>query len=401
MEKTKLPISSIKPNPDNPRFIKDENFTKLVESIKSFPEMAEAREIVINTDHVILGGNMRFKAMIEAGWTEVPVKIVDWPEDKQREFVIKDNVSGGDWDWDSLANSWDRDELESWGLETSGWPEEDPEIEEDEAPEPPIEAKSKLGEVYQLGRHRVMCGDATKIEDVEKLMDGQTAAISFTSPPYNAGKNSHLNGRVSGFDNKYENHDDAMSDDDYLTLLLDSTNAAITVSDYAFINLQLLAHNRQVLMDYQYQLRHLLKDILIWNKRQCPPNIVKGAFNTKWEYVFCFSSDNTTRGFPTDWQGQYPNVIETESNSGNEYAEDHRAGFPVAFPAWVLDKLTFAQTVYDPFGGTGTTLIAAEQLGRTCYMMELDPRYIDVIRKRYHKLVTGSEEGWKDATPAI
>lgn len=112
-----MKVSDIKPNPQNPRTIKDDDFKKLVQSIKDFPEMLDARPIVINKDNVILGGNMRFKAMVEAGWKEVPVKVVDWSEEKQREFVIKDNVSGGIWDWDALANEWDATELEEWGLD--------------------------------------------------------------------------------------------------------------------------------------------------------------------------------------------------------------------------------------------------------------------------------------------
>jgi hypothetical protein len=110
-------IKDVKLNPNNPRIIKDEKFAKLVQSLTDFPEMATVRPIVCNTDMVILGGNMRFKAMQAAGWKEVPVQIVDWPEDKQAEFVIKDNVSGGEWDWDALANEWDAEKLESWGLD--------------------------------------------------------------------------------------------------------------------------------------------------------------------------------------------------------------------------------------------------------------------------------------------
>lgn len=117
MKKTTLKISEIKPNPHNPRVIKDANFKKLVQSIKDFPEMAEVREVVVNADYMILGGNMRFKAMAEAGWKDIPVRIVDWSEDKQREFVIKDNISGGEWDWDAIANEWDIQAIEDWGLE--------------------------------------------------------------------------------------------------------------------------------------------------------------------------------------------------------------------------------------------------------------------------------------------
>lgn len=129
-----LKISELKQNPNNPRIIKDDKFKKLVQSIKDFPEMLEAREIVVNKDHIILGGNMRYKAAKEAGLTEVPVKIVDWDEDKQRQFIIKDNVSGGEWDWDILANEWDAEQLDDWGLDL---PAQfgDEEVEEDEAPE--------------------------------------------------------------------------------------------------------------------------------------------------------------------------------------------------------------------------------------------------------------------------
>ena len=113
-----IPISKVRPNEDNPRYIKEDKFKKLVQSLKDFPEMANARPIVVNKDMVALGGNMRLKAMQEAGWTEVPVEIVDWSEEKQREFIIKDNVGFGEWDWDELANTWNSVELEEWGMDS-------------------------------------------------------------------------------------------------------------------------------------------------------------------------------------------------------------------------------------------------------------------------------------------
>ena len=113
-----ISIGKIKLNPNNPRLIKDDKFTKLVQSIKDFPEMLEIRPIVVNDDMVILGGNMRFKACKEAGLKEVPIiKASGLSEEKQREFLIKDNVSGGEWDWDMLANQWDELELDAWGLD--------------------------------------------------------------------------------------------------------------------------------------------------------------------------------------------------------------------------------------------------------------------------------------------
>ena len=120
-EKQIVKISAVKSNPNNPRIIKDENFQKLVNSIKEFPEMMEIRPIVVNDDMIILGGNMRFKAAKEAGLKEIPIiKVNGLSAEKQREFVIKDNVSGGEWDW-TLLQKWDVEELENWGVDMVGF----------------------------------------------------------------------------------------------------------------------------------------------------------------------------------------------------------------------------------------------------------------------------------------
>jgi hypothetical protein len=115
----RVKINEVKSNPNNPRVIKDEKFQKLVQSLKDFPDMAEVRPIVVNTDMIVLGGNMRLKAMKEAGWKDVPIEIVDWPEDKQREFVIKDNVGYGEWDWELIVKDWP--EAEEWGIDLPGF----------------------------------------------------------------------------------------------------------------------------------------------------------------------------------------------------------------------------------------------------------------------------------------
>lgn len=115
---TTVKISDIKPNPNNPRLIKDDKFKKLVQSIKDFPEMLSLRPIVVNDDMIVLGGNMRLKACKEAGLKEVPIiKASELSEEQQREFIIKDNVGFGEWDWDSLANEWDVEQLTEWGLD--------------------------------------------------------------------------------------------------------------------------------------------------------------------------------------------------------------------------------------------------------------------------------------------
>lgn len=384
-----VPISQIKPNPKNPRVIKDDKFKKLCKSIEEFPEMLEKRPLVCFTDidgkFVVLGGNMRLKASKEVGLKELPILLADdWTEEQKNEFLIKYNVGFGEWDWDELQSDWDVEQLEEWGLDVPSFEADEVlEAEEDDFDTtPPEEPKTVLGDLYEIGEHRLLCGDSTDSDQVAKLMNGEKANIAFTSPPYNAAKNAHLNGIVKGFDEKYQEKNDAKTDDEYLQFLSSFTNNTILFSDYSFVNIQLLAQNKKVLIDYQYQMKPVFKDILIWNKSQCPPNIVKGAFNTKWEYVFCFSNKNETRGFPCKWQGKYPNVIETENARGNEFASIHKATFPISFSAWIIEKMDFANSVLDLFLGTGTTMVASHQLKRKCYGMELDPKYCDVIVKR-------------------
>ena len=117
----KVKITEVIANPNNPRLIKDDKFKKLVKSIQEFPDMLNVRPIVVNTDMVVLGGNMRLKAIKEAGINEINIEIVDWSEDKQKEFIIKDNASFGEWDWSDLANNWDSEELTDWGVDIIGF----------------------------------------------------------------------------------------------------------------------------------------------------------------------------------------------------------------------------------------------------------------------------------------
>ena len=115
-EITIVDIKSVKVSPINPRTIKEGNYQKLLKSIREFPDMAKARPLVINQAGEIIGGNMRYRAMLECGWTEVPIIRVDWSEAQQQEFIVKDNVQFGDWDWDILANSWEATDLHDWGV---------------------------------------------------------------------------------------------------------------------------------------------------------------------------------------------------------------------------------------------------------------------------------------------
>jgi DNA modification methylase len=183
----KVKINSIKTNPKNPRLIKDDKFKKLVKSIQEFPQMLELRPIVVDENNIILGGNMRYKACIEAGLKEIYIlKAEDLTEQQKDEFIVKDNVGFGEWDWDILANEWDTDKLTDWGLDLPL----DVSVQELEAEEDDYEIPNEintdivLGDLFEIGEHRLLCGDSTDSDSVAKLMNGEKADMSHNDPPY-------------------------------------------------------------------------------------------------------------------------------------------------------------------------------------------------------------------------
>ena len=183
----KVKISEVKSNPNNPRIIKDDKFAKLVRSIKEFPKMLEIRPIVVNSDMVVLGGNMRLKACKEAGLKEVfIISAEDLTEDEQKQFIIKDNVGFGEWDWDMLANEWEAEQLEDWGLDIPDFGvTELPAAEEDDYEMPDqVQTDIVLGDLFEIGEHRLLCGDSTDSDAVAKLMNGQKADMAHNDPPY-------------------------------------------------------------------------------------------------------------------------------------------------------------------------------------------------------------------------
>lgn len=404
MDKLTLKVSEVKNNPNNPRLIKDDKFKKLVKSIKEFPEMLDAREIVVNKDHIILGGNMRFKAAKEAGLKEVPVKIVDWSEDKQRQFVIKDNVSGGEWDWDILANEWDAEELDDWGLDTpDDWGEEK-EVEEDEAPEvdesePP---KSKLGEIYQLGRHRIMCGDSTDTSVVSELMAGTKADMVFTDPPYNVDYVGKTKEALKIQNDKSSLFEFRKLISDFIDVMLEHTKKG---SSY-YVCMPLEVGVTDLFLEKSH-----LQSVIMWLKN----TIVMGRkdYQQKTEPILHLTDDEYFTdeasyqgviygwkfGDRHEWYGgrKQSNVWEFDKPQRNG---DHPTTKPIALVAKAIKNSSKpGGVVLDQFLGSGSTLIACEQTDRICYGMELDPKYVDVIRKRYHKFVTGNEDGWEYGTP--
>ena len=186
----KVKISQIKANPKNPRIIKDDKFKKLIKSIKDFPEMLEKRPLVCFTDtdgkFVVLGGNMRLKASKEVGLKELPIILADeWTEEQKAEFLIKDNVGFGEWDWEQLSSEWDTDLLDEWGLDVPEFAVTEIEAEEDDYEIPDeINTDIVLGDLFEIGEHRLLCGDSTDSDQVSKLMNGEKADMAHNDPPY-------------------------------------------------------------------------------------------------------------------------------------------------------------------------------------------------------------------------
>jgi len=262
--------------------------------------------------------------------------------------------------------------------------EEEPEIIEDDFEiELPEEPKSKLGEIYQLGNHRLMCGDSTSEENVSKLMNGNIASIEITSPPYNVGKSSKLNGNTKMKESKYISSDDNIID--YKNLIDKTTINGINNSKFAFINLQMLSNNKIDIIEYLNKYKDYLCDIGIWNKGFGAPAMAERVMNSAFEFVFIFSKINNSRAIGTKkFRGNIPNIFDIPPQRKNEFSNIHAATFPIEFPTFFIKNFTNEnESVLDLFGGTGTTLIACEQLNRKCYMMELDPIYVDVIIDRW------------------
>jgi site-specific DNA-methyltransferase (adenine-specific) len=349
-----MKLSGIKQNPTNPRIIKDDKFQKLVTSIKEFPEMLEARPIVVNPDMIVLGGNMRLKAAKAAGLTEAPVYVATWEESKAKEFIVKDNVGFGEWDWDILANEWDAAELDEWGLDV--WqPEEEEEVEgltdPDEVPEAPEEPKTKLGDLYILGEHRLLCGDSTKAEDVERLMNGQKADALITDPPYGINANNQTLG--SGKKQFHRGGD------------WDKTRPEIT----ALLGLA----STQIIWGGNYfsDVLSPTNDWLCWHKKN--DGLSFSEFELAWTNL-----GKNCRLLSHHWGGE--NKL-------------HPTMKPVAVMEWCIDMTQ--GTIIDPFLGSGSTFIAAEKTNRKCYGMELDPKYCDVIVKRWEDFTGKKAEIWK------
>jgi DNA modification methylase len=375
-------ISAVKSNPNNPRIIKDDKFKKLVQSVKDFPQMLDIRPIVVNDDMIVLGGNMRLKACIEAGIKEVSIiKASDLTPEQQNEFIIKDNSNFGTWNWDDLANDWDAEQLTEWGLDIPNFEVTNLEAEEDdfEAPEGGIETDIVLGDLFEIGEHRLLCGDSTDSDQVAKLMNGQKSDMVFTDPPYlmdftggiHADGSKSFNSKHGGIKNDKMSKEDG---DDFL----DAINANIQLfTKGAFY----ICFYRLKLGEYFESLKRTgleVRALITWNKGN--HTLSNSDYMSKCEHIFYgwvqehnFYGGNNGMDI---WE-----IPRTQKN------ELHPTMKPIPLcEKAISDASKTNDKVLDLFLGSGSTMVAAHQLNRKCYGMELDCKYVEVIVQRMIKL---------------
>lgn len=427
-----LKLTQIALNDHNPRSIKEEKFAVLVRSLLVFPNMLYLRPIIVDEAYVALGGNMRLRALLAisqmssqeiakhleatpkfaaktAGektnllnywekWKESPkapcMVALDLTEEQKKEFIIKDNLSYGEWDTDILANEWEVEDLLEWGMDMP-WLEEgednDDDAEEDgytdeDAHNAPT--RCQPGDVWLLGEHRLMCGDSTKAQDVEKLMAGEQAFLLLTDPPVNPGNKALIS---------------------FLTASFSCAVSAMKpgAAYYIWCNDSKGWEFRQALQ----QARLTLLQTLVWvmnsfdfsnqDYKQRHESCLYGCKEGADRY---FTDDRSQSTVIEDAGVDYrklkkdelleivlkltdvstPNTVIYEDKP--EKNDIHPTMKPVKLMARLIrNSSRHGDLVLDLFGGSGSTMMACEQLGRKCYTMEFDPRYCDAIIDRWEK----------------
>jgi len=360
-----ISISKVKANPNNPRIIKDDKFAKLVKSIQEFPKMLELRPIVVNDDMIVLGGNMRLKACKEAGLKEIPViKASELTEEQQREFIIKDNVGFGEWDWNDLANNWDANELSEWGLDIPGFEAEVLEAEEDYFTIPEeIKTDIVLGDLFEIGEHRLLCGDSTDSDQVAKLMNGEKADMVFTDPPYGVD--------YKGINNDSRNGLEELLNSSFQNYLINSKEGA---SVYCFHSDKCADIFNQVFRNYCH-----FSSMIIWVKESIV--LSQTDYQSKHEPCFYGWFNNGTHNWYSDRKQESVWIAKSKREEG------HTTPKPIEIVSKAINNSSKEKhLIFDLFIGSGSTMVASHQLKRKCYGMELDPKYCQVIVDRMKKL---------------
>ena len=400
-----IKLKDLKPNPKNPRIISEDQLEKLKNSIKRDPEFMKLRPIV-HDGGMILGGNMRYRACLALGKKEVPNSWVkdasDLTDEQKRRFIVVDNAPDGmtgDWDWEELSDEFDMEELADWGfsadeLEKSfgGF-----ELESDQDAEPQIDKAEELrekwqvetGQLWRLGEHRLLCGDSTNAEDVARCLGGVVPLLMVTDPPYGVeydanwrdeadrAKGKHHCARAVG---KVENDDRADWSEAY----------ALFPGDVAYVwhppgatglifGASLQASGFDIRM------------IIIWAKSHFP--IGRGHYHVQHEP--CYYAVRKKSGATGHWGGDRKQTTLWQIPKPQKSETGHSTQKPIECMARPIRNHD-SEYIYEPFSGSGTTIIACEQLNRKCRAIEISPAYVAVAIQRFLD-ATGKEPFMVDA----
>lgn len=384
-------VADLIPYASNSRTHSDAQIAQIAASIREF---GWTNPILIDGDNGLIAGHGRLLAARKLGMEIVPAIVLDHlTKAQQRALVIADNqlALNAGWDIGMLKAEIEDLKLEDFDLSLLGFDDKfldgllEPEptaglTDENAVPEVPETPKTVLGDVWVLGNHRLMCGDSTSIDAVDKLMNGTKADMVFTSPPYNADAKA---GQGDIFNKKKsvklyaDGYSDKLPSQEYVDFASSVLEICFSVTDgFIFWNVSYNAKSRfEYIQQISNRLPYLVEQVC-WKKSSTIP--FKGSLMRDWEPIYVFSTNKQ----PVSVKEVTSNFWQV-SNTGSQ-AENHKACFPVELPErgiGIVAKNT--GVVFEPFGGSGTTAIACEKTGRDCYMMELDAKYCDVIIKRW------------------
>lgn len=406
MEVKTIKISSLNPAPYNPRKMSDDEMAKLVNSIAEFGFIDP---VIVNEypgrENVIVGGHQRVLAAKRLGFTEVPVVYVRMDEEKEKLLNLALNKISGQWDdrklaevllgldrsdVDTLLSGFNTDEIDQL-LRTFG-KEENFDFEKEAAE---IKTPDSIeGEVYQLGPHRLICGDSTKPEDLKKLFVDDKAKLCFTSPPYNMG-NKQL----------YADYEDNLASQEYINFNLAAVSTLEQfIKGFIFWN---MSYNKNSRSEWLEVFNRIIKDtgfrfleFIVWDKGHGLPVSAKDALTRSCEFVLVGENQDEPKDIDYIFLGSNEKKVIFNKKSQrkltnywyfstqNTQIPGHGACFPIGLPMRAIEVMTDrGDIVLDPFGGSGSTLIAAEKTGRVSYLVEKSPLFCDIIRRRYEKFI--------------
>jgi DNA modification methylase len=395
MQIQEVAVSTLIPYAKNSRTHDDAQVAQIAASIKEFG----FRNPILVDGVSVIAGHGRLLAAQKLKLDKVPtLDCSDMTPSQKKAYIIADNKIALNAGWDNAMLTIELKDLEDEGFDLTLTGFDDKELDallnviegtdgltdEDAVPDVPEEPKTKLGDIYILGNHRLMCGDSTSIDAVEKLMDGEIADFCFTSPPYNLGDAVGLrNGARKGLDSAYNDYEDNGNWRDLMTGFI---HCALATSKISCVNVQMLAGNKIDLLNLFGEYSERTIDIAVWAKSNPPPAMAENVMTSAFEFMwFITNEEKPKRSIKSSsfGRGTFSNVFTHSIASGHD-ASVHGAVFPLGVAEHFVSNCSKPKDlVIDYFGGTGTTLIVCEKTGRKSRLMELDPKYCDVIVKRW------------------